>query len=675
MGDSESVVKAYCSLETTLEDVLIRVCHYLKAFDIYHLHLVSKSMKVRILTRRAVKALLWMDEKFVKGLPTFGLQLQHLETFCLSMQGAGERVWNIKGTDILKLPKSLTNLRLGFSGAHSLWFSHYSPKFFKGQHRSNIYGTESDFAHLYDLKAAFPQLQKLELAGENAELGTRLLSFFSPTLTSASVSSVTYKTYAYDGPLPPNLRELKLTGVQKINWDHVAPLTQLERLETPTLNEPVPSQFSPSLQHLLLGWSDMAWPSSSLHSLSQLDNLHTISCGSPSIIPYLPRTLTEVRITGGTAVPAEDLHNLPRQLKIFSCFRLTGNLSNFKFWPPSLTQLEFSLPAHDTFGPEDPRWLCLPKGLTQLRADSPEYNPLEIHPSMIPPLLKRMNMRKYGLENEIINLSHLEHMHYLSVLLFPLDNRRRSSASSKSEKKAPLDLELSGLSIDPSCSFHFVLPSKLTTLTWNCHHYENRIALMPDTWCFRDSFASWLPDSLTSFECDDARLLTEKFFANLPRGLLTLSIDMHYKNSPVLFSSEALKALPPRLTHLCTVMDANADDSFVPFLPRSLTCLEISRMTTFNDSSVQHLPRGLLFLHMRQQIHGITDACIESLPRGLEQLQLEHNKELTPEAFFGRGFPNLNYLDIRGNQNFTKKRVMKCAPPYIQIKGRKFSKD
>jgi hypothetical protein len=138
-----------------------------------------------------------------------------------------------------------------------------------------------------------------------------------------------------------------------------------------------------------------------------------------------------------------------------------------------------------------------------------------------------------------------------------------------------------------------------------------------------------------------------------------------------MLSGHALTSLPPGLKTLDTVLNVNAEDLFVPFLPRSLIHLELRGMTTFNDSSVEFLPRGLRNLCLRHVAHGLTDLCISSLPKNLHSLHLEHNQTLTPEALLACPLPHLADVDIRANPNFTKKRVLQCAPSTLRIKGKK----
>jgi hypothetical protein len=669
------------SLETAMEDVLVEIYQYLLGFDIYHLHLVSKGMKMRILKKNSVKMLVWRDDKLVKAVPSFAFQF-HLQVFTLMMTGVDEALWYTTGEDILKLPKSLKTLRLGFHGAHSVWFANYRPKKVKSHYVTNITGTDEDFEHLYNLKTAFPHLETLHLSGENAQLGARLLVFFSPTLTSATINSVTWNPKTIDFPLPPNLRHLCLTTVPTVNWDHFAPLSHLERLELANLNQEPPQQFPPALQSLSLGWGNVPWPETSLVALSQLSTLTSLYCGSTGVVPYLPNSLTELRVSSRPAIMVEHLKNLPRSLKILACYTIAGDFSSFDFWPPNLTNLEFSLEFADIFHPKDERWLLLPKGLTHLSARTIQYSPIEIHPSLLPPLIKSRDVRKYGLENEIFDYSHLQALSWLYVTIFDSSANPVPPKPITTKAVAPQQLgeELMGVDLNPSSSslpkdtFHFILPSRLTIFAWNCHHYEARIPT-PVSFYFRDSFTSWLPDSLTTFRCDGAQLLTNQFFAQLPRKLLELVLDIPDKTCLVPFSSEGFKVLPPHLTTLQTVMDPSSDDSFVPFLPRSLTSLDISRMTKFNDDSVQHLPRGLKHFHMRHLLSGMSDACIPSLPRELETLELEHERNLTPEAFFARGFPRLTFIDIRRNPNFTKARVLPLAPPTLNIKGKKFRRE
>jgi hypothetical protein len=624
-----------------------------------------------------VKRLAWDDNKPPKAFPSFSFLFQQLQSFCLMVVSSDELFWQVTSEEILKLPPTLTSLRLGFRGAHSLWFSNYKPKKVKSEYQSNIIGSEHDFEHLIDMKNAFPQLQTLELVGDNNPLGARLLTHFSPTLTSATLNSVMWGQYTCDSDFPPNLRYLDLTGAISVNWDFLVLLTQLERLELPNYTHAAPNRLPPSLQHLLLGWGDLEWSQTALEALSQHRNLTSLTCGNSRIIAYLPDSLRTGSVTGSIELDVKQLPKLPKQLRSFTGYRLSQDLSDFDFWPKTLTSLEFHFPAGKEFQPEDQRWLSLPKGLTRLRALSTRHLPIYIHPDMLPPLINRITIRRYGLENEIVDYSRLQHLEYLYIQIFHPKSKPAMAvaidALNLEGKDNPSDLSRLSLTPSPSPnSFQFILPSSLTELIWSCHHYENTAREMPDTWYFRDSFADWLPASLITFTCDDVRLLTDKIFGKLPRELRSLTMRLKQKDCPVPFSSDALKSLPPRLTELQTVLNENADDSFMPFLPRSLTDLEINRITTLSDKAFEHLPRGLVYLNMRHLSHGITDSCITFLPRGLEHLKLEHNKTFTPETFFAHGFPNLSILDLRANPNFTKKRVLPCAPFYTAVKGKKW---
>jgi hypothetical protein len=675
-----SLSSANWSLEMAIDDVLTEICQFLLGFDIYHLHMVSKSMKMRLLTKNLVRYLTWGDDMPVEAFPAFSYQFCHLEIFCLMMIGVDMPLWYTTGEDILKLPKTLKTLRLGFRGAHSLWFANYRPKTVKLQYITNITGSEEDFEHLYDLKAAFPQLQTLELSGENSQIGARLLTFFSSTLTSATISCLRWDPQVFSCQFPANLRYLSLEKASTVEWDRLASLTQLERLELINLRQEPPERFWPTLQSLRLGWGTV-WSEKSLFALSQLNSLTSIRCPSQSIIPWLPHSLTVARVEGGPAVPVESLKKLPPNLKTLACSKIVGDFSQFNFWPVHLTDLSFVLESSDVFPAKDERWLCLPKGLTYLSARNNAYHPIDIHPSMLPPLLNHSDTRKYGLENEIFDYSHLQALSSLYVTIchpsLPPISIKQILASAitlhhvdDSLMKTQIQPPSSSSPSQSDTAFQFILSRNLNSFGWG-HESEEDIP-MPDTLCFRDSFASWLPNSLRWFACDDARLLTDQFLAQIPRGLLTLELKIMDNSCPALFSSEGLKVLPPGLTTLIIAVDANVDDSFIPFLPSSLIKLDISRMTTLNDTSVELLPRGLKYFHMRHLTSGITDACISSLPRWLEHIELEHDRSLSPEAFFACSFPKLAYLDIRRNPNFTKSRVLPRAPRTLHIKGRKF---
>jgi hypothetical protein len=633
----------------------------------------------------------WKDEKEILTFPSFSFQFPFLETFSMIMPYDDMKMANVTGKEIMKLPKTLTNLRLEVRGAHFFWFSHYKPLVLKDCIVTNITGTESDFEQLYDLKEAFPMISEVKLVGEELAFGARLLNFFAPSLTSATLCVVGWQSNAvkWECKLPPNLRSLNLGNNETFDWQNLEPLTQLEVLKLSHIQSS-PEHLPKTLTILDLGVSQSQWSESQLIALSQLNYLTTLSCSPKDVLSHLPNSLTKMELTLDAPVDVEIVKKLPRRLRSLSRFSLYGDLSNFDIWPPSLTYLAFCLSDQDAFPPKDPRWLSLPKSLTSLRATNLDLDPLDIHPNMLPPLIRSLNFRRYNLENEIIDFSILSRLSSLEIDLFhdlshstpanqtSLQNHislSPSQTSTRTEKDDSLNSHLSSLSLDPSslipCSFHIILPSRLTRFLWICHHYQNPTST-PDTWYFRDSFASWLPDSLTSFYCDDARLLTNQFCARLPKGLRTLLLELKNKSIPVQLTSDAYKALPPRLTELKSVIHPNADDSFVPFLPRSLIHLTLERLTTFNDSSVPLLPSSLETLHLRHVTHGLTDECIPSLPKRLENILLEHNKSFTPEAFFAHNLPKLSSLDVRANPNFTKKKILQLAPVTLYIKAKRY---
>jgi hypothetical protein len=663
-----NLMKENCSLETTTEDAVSKIFEFLLGIDIYRLYLVSKSMRRRILTGNAVRTLTWDANTRVNGIPSFSLLFNHLQSFSFAKEYHMYDFWHITGKDILQLPKSLTELRLAFLGSHSLWFSHYVPSKIEYGAITNVKGTNQDFQHLYDLKAAFPQLQTLELNGENPLLATRLLTFFSPSLTSATINSPAAVPYRYDGAFPQNLRHLKLVKASFLDWNHLTPLTQLEELDIPGIVEIDTDFFSPSLKRLYLGWREIRWSANSLLALSRLNNLTALYNATTNMVKHLPANLTILTIGSGDSVNVETLQQLPKLLIMFSCSHFIGDLPDFECWPKGLTRLEFSLPPEVKFAPKDPRWRFLPRGLTELNITS-DYLPVTIHPSVIPPLLKSVSIRTKNLENEIFDFSAMNRLSTLSV------SQYSHYTSSNPVNGDSLNSDLAGPVLDSSQSppspFRFMLPSCLTTFFWCCQSDEGT-TWRPDTWYFRDSFAEWFPDSLTSFYCDESKMLTDQFFVKLPAKLRCLTLNLREGKNRSLLSSAALKSLPPHLTTLIVVLNESADDSFVQFLPRGLEQLVVRKLTALNDSSAQHLPIGLKYLELRHVAHGLTDACIPSLPKTLVNFELKSNTSLTPEAFFSCSFPHLNFVDLRSNPNFRKRRILSCsASVELEIKGKK----
>jgi hypothetical protein len=324
--------------------------------------------------------------------------------------------------------------------------------------------------------------------------------------------------------------------------------------------------------------------------------------------------------------------------------------------------------------PKDPIWLQLPRSLTSFKARYVQKD-LDIHPSVLPPLLKQVNTRKVNMKQEAFDYSHLRHLSLLSVAVcFTEQAENQSQATSEPEEISDLSQMSLGPVSSPSLQcLQFILPSMLTSLYWTCQ-FDNPPNL-PDVWYFRDEFISWLPGSLETFYCDDARFLTNHFLYNLPKSLFSLTLSLKPKEVPANIDSTGLKSLPPNLTYLQAAISPSSDDSFVPFLPKSLKTLSIERLQVFSDVIVPHLPRKLSHLHLRHVMHGLTDAGISALPRSLGRLELEHNKTWTPEAFFAHDLPYLTYLDIRANPNFTKSRVLALAPATLDIKGKKFLRE
>jgi hypothetical protein len=439
-------------------------------------------------------------------------------------------------------------------------------------------------------------------------------------------------------------------------------------------DQAAPEHFSDSLQVLSLSPA-LNWTRFSLAALSRLKHLVSIVNVKPNMLESLPESLTSVRMTTSD-VKVESLKKLPKHLKLFDCYKITGDLSRFDFWPSALTHLSFCLPSSVPFASKDARWLSLPKTLTYLRA-SYQGNYLPIHPNFLPPLLNQVSAVYYRIENEIFDYSHLGQLRQLDLRIYhPKADNRVLPTNPESEGDS-MNQDLATLSVVSSAAppcFQFILPAKLTTFQWMRHERTDFEEPMPDNSFFRDFFASWLPESLTRFDCNDTRLLTDKFFSNLPSSLLELNLSLQEKDCHSMFSSDAFKSLPPRLTRLVTAVDANADDSFIAFLPRSLVELSMSRLRILHDSNVEHLPRGLKYLHLRHVEIGMTDSCIPYLPRSLERLELEHNKTLTPEALFAQKFPKLTHVDFRANPNWRKSRTLRLAPAGFSIKGKQFAR-
>jgi hypothetical protein len=406
------------------------------------------------------------------------------------------------------------------------------------------------------------------------------------------------------------------------------------------------------------------------------------------VIEHLPATLTELKLSDIHEVPVKALKKLPPGLLTFTCFRLVGDVSNLEFWPPNLSTLEFSLPEGAYMSYKDPRWLQLPRTLTSLRLESFRHISFDVSPDMLPPLLKSHQARKLSPVSETFDYSHLKQLSSLNVTIVTLEEEEEDDYDGifdqdegvSSPPKAPNATEttsdLSELSLYSASnlpqSMRFILPIYLTAFRWICHH-SNNPTNMPDRWYFRDSYVSWLPRFLETFYCDDARFLTNSFLQNLPRSLTSLTLDLGPKEVDVLLSSEGFKCLPPNLINLQSIIDPNTDDSFIQFLPPSLTSLTIERLKKLSNSSVFHLPRRLAYLHLPHVSHGLTDAGIPGLPKTLERLELEHNKTWTPEAFFAHKLPKLRFVDVRANPNFTKSKVTQLGPPDLSIKAKNLS--
>ena len=447
----------------------------------------------------------------------------------------------------------------------------------------------------------------------------------------------------------------------------------------PLVNHEPPIEFPMSLRSLELRRVLEAWPQTSLFAISQLSSLTRLVCEGAEVLKHLPPSLTDVTIGPSTTVKAQDLFNLPRGLLRFSCSIIDSPQSCFSFWPPSLTHLCFESADTDHIPPMDSKWLQLPKSLTEL-----QIRPIDIylHPTVLPPSITEARYL-YDSETEILDYSHLKRLFTLQVYLnrpspgdFAVTAKEASSVRLDYMDTTALESERSLSSLVPAISsipqFCFILPAQLTKLDWVCYHQGPERSPIPDSWYFRDSFASLLPASLRTFCCDDARYLTNSFIELLPKHLGSLVLEVP-KQIPVLLSGDGFKALPPYLSNLQCPVDSNSDDSFIQFLPRSLLFLRIPRLQILNDSSVRLLPRGLRTLHLRQVAHGLTDASIKDLPKTLKTLHLEHNKTWTPEAFFAHSLPKLTSLDLRANPKFTKAKVTPHISSRVKVKLHKYT--
>lgn len=475
--------------------------------------------------------------------------------------------------EVRKLPKTLRTLRVGFANAGFLFYSNYDLDKSSGLPLPQLRNLKGSQPRLWDIATHFPVLERLELGPNSRDAYLMLngpdLAFLPPTLHTLDFHCIVLQDGQFSA-LPRSLRSLKILRSNP-RPEHLAglppDLTELSGFQVSSSNQlvllpsglksdvvlsekAVPRETVPTLPVDLtsLTFAKGTAEALTLPLPSTLTSIDTAAAWTVATISSLPRSVTRIHNFNGSLLLPE-LRLLPADARDFA-------------WPP-LRTLSFLFTRTPSWFPVTEDLAILPRSLTTLakldfglrREDKNES--IFFGGAFLPPHLTELSVFKYSRS-------------FRPGSLFDL-----LPATIRSFLGNPYPVE------ELPDSTTTALPRSLRTLQILSRFGNAPLSLAE---------LRTIPDTTTELSLQH---LDSNLLSVLPRGLVTLHIDQLQGD----ILETTFKALPPRITSLCT---------------------EIINLSTAPPSAFRHLPPTLTSLKLR--IVAISAMILENLPLTILQL-------------------------------------------------------
>lgn len=591
--------------------VFAHIVPFLRISDICCLYLTGDRRIIHAMSdSREIKVLkFYLDEDpSVNCMPNFARLFPNLKRLSITRPSPHAVISTIS-TPLTHLPPTLEFIELSFYSARD-WFFHLP----HAEGHSHLVSGQSQSKQVFKQRlpndppraGLFPHLADLKLSG-GSHCGCWSSLEFAPNLQSLYLENTTGLEKRHLADLPASLTSLQMPANSSLRPPDFSALPrQLRVLEL--------SRWSFDKMHQYVGQHQSIFESLPMLTTMKLD---LPSTAATDLLSFLPRTLTNITLTGTYKMSQEPLQSLPKSLVSFNSDGTPIRPTLLQYIPERLEHFHTLIIDVNGLGAEEYN-LDLP-------IPSPLPNPVCLR------LLKSLSIRSHSSGHALRTLRILSSITFPSLELFRSDSPLYGDIipfvhSLPSTMKvlnlildsASLENEFSQLS-DQESSLEF--PEHLTELSIkiiSARIGDNHV--IPVTRVFsrfdvlvRSGKIQWLPSSLKRFcllgtvisygelirllphSLDSVALSSVKanddisWFADLPRRLRSFSFE-NFQGS---ITADHLKSLPQSLLELFFLKVSGIEAKDLGSLPRSITSLSMSAVKLQN-SDLKLLPDSLI---------------------------------------------------------------------------------